>query len=383
MSEPHPSEDKAAQYLLGGLTDAERRAFEAELANSAELRALLRELEESSVLLAMASPQRRPPAKVWQSIEKAVADDAKATEPIPAFWTRQARHGWAAAATILLGWLLYAVWINHRDTADVSQSGVVSEARSSDQLKPVPGRPTESRENQPSNKKNDVPRIAAADSPELLRLRRQVTELQNRVTNLSQAVAQQQALLGESNRIKFFQISSATGGNSTTPVPSLSPALQRAMFLAMARELGWLSPADSPFSGTNTAFLPGGNVDFVDLRPAANGTPKIVPPQPNTQAANQSPSEPSPTPNATLIAIPAFTSGNNVVVAIDQSIVPTGTQVNFLDQNQQPIGWTTVGDNPVVVTIPTSLGGSLFITTGGFSAPLNTWQISAPVSANP
>ena len=76
----------------------------------------------------------------------------------------------------------------------------------------------------------------------------------------------------------------------------------------------------------------------------------------------------SPAPNSAPIAIPAFTSGNNVVVAIDQSIVPAGTQVNFLNQDQQPIGYTTVGDNPVVITIPTSLGGNLFITAGGFEA---------------
>ena len=90
-------------------------------------------------------------------------------------------------------------------------------------------------------------------------------------------------------------------------------------------------------SRTNTAFLPGGNVDFVDLRPATNGPPKIIQPQPGTQAANRSTPESAPAPNSAPIAIPAFTSGNNVVVAIDQSIVPAGTQVNFLNQDQQLI----------------------------------------------
>src|ERR1700759_3567520 len=111
MPEPHPSEEKAAQYLLGGLSESERREFEAELANSAELRALLRELEESSVLLAMTSPQRRPPAKVWQSIERGITKSAESTEPIPTFWTGRAWQGWAAAAVLLSGWLLYAFWM--------------------------------------------------------------------------------------------------------------------------------------------------------------------------------------------------------------------------------------------------------------------------------
>ena len=138
-------------------------------------------------------------------------------------------------------------------------------------------------ENSSPNKTPATPRLASTDSPELLRLRRQVTELQNRVTNLSQSVAQQQALLGESNRIKFFQLASAPGNPGAASVPSLSPALQRALFIAMARELGWFPSADASFTGTNAAFAPGGNVDFVDLRPATNCPPK------NRSAAAQHP----------------------------------------------------------------------------------------------
>ena len=63
--------------------------------------------------------------------------------------------------------------------------------------------------------------------------------------------------------------------------------------------------------------------------------------------------------------------------------MPAGTQVNFFDQNQQPIGWTTVGDNPVVVAVPTSIGGSVFLTTRSAGAPWGVFQILNPGSANP
>src|ERR1700722_8849999 len=169
MSELHPSEDKAAQYLLGGLTDAERREFEAELANSAELRALLRELEESSVLLALSSPQRRPPAKVWQAIEKSVANDPKAKEPIPAFWTIQAWHGWAAAAAVLLGWLLYAFWVNHPTSLDLSKSASGPNAPSARDEGSVARDSAINREEPSPNKTATSPQLASTDSQELLR----------------------------------------------------------------------------------------------------------------------------------------------------------------------------------------------------------------------
>ena len=69
MPESHIIEDEAALYVLGQLGAAERHAFEARLAQSAELRALVGELEASTVALALAVPQHQPPPRVWQRIE--------------------------------------------------------------------------------------------------------------------------------------------------------------------------------------------------------------------------------------------------------------------------------------------------------------------------
>src|ERR1700742_150173 len=109
MAELHQYEDMAAQYVFGGLTAAERRNFEAEMASSTELRSLVRELEEGAVLLANSAPRKRPPAKVWQAIEKEIGVNSNAKKIIPAFWTTWWKYGWAAAAACVVGWLIYAV----------------------------------------------------------------------------------------------------------------------------------------------------------------------------------------------------------------------------------------------------------------------------------
>src|SRR5215212_10775878 len=91
-------DDEAALYVLGGLSGEDRREFEARLAQSEELRALVRELEEGAVALALAAPRKPAPQQIWTQIEKAVAQETKSTVKFPAFWFGWLRHGWAAAA---------------------------------------------------------------------------------------------------------------------------------------------------------------------------------------------------------------------------------------------------------------------------------------------
>src|SRR6266498_2780283 len=88
MSELHLIEDEATLYVLGRLTEAERAEFEAQLAQSAQLRALVRELEEGAVAVAMASPRRRAPQQVWGRIEKAVTQETRLQVISISFWFR-------------------------------------------------------------------------------------------------------------------------------------------------------------------------------------------------------------------------------------------------------------------------------------------------------
>jgi len=313
-----------------------------------------------------------------------VAVDAKSKTsilPFPARW----RHGWAAAAACLVGWLLYAVWINHRSPAQSFKPGMSPEvlARADDQpqdnsLPQIPKTHLLA-----SNGLDHSPSQLPVESRELVRLRRETTDLQDRIAQLSRTVAQQQAMLGESNRLKFFQLPQSSSNTGTAPATTLSPALQRAMFLAMARELGWLPSPDGSNPSPLVPFGPT-NVDFVDLRPSTNAAPSVPQPQSNTAASPRAAPETSSPANAAAIAVPAFTSGNNMVVAIDQSIAPSGTQISFYSQDQQPLGSTVVGDNPVVVTVPMSLGGGgFFFTIGNGTVFWNTFQYFAPVTATP
>ena len=109
MSDLHLLEDAATLYVLGRLTEAERGEFEAHLAESAELRALVRELEEGAVAVALASPRRRAPQLVWEQIEKRVTEDTKPRVLALSPWFGWLKSGWAVAAALLAGWLLYAL----------------------------------------------------------------------------------------------------------------------------------------------------------------------------------------------------------------------------------------------------------------------------------
>src|SRR6185437_2138775 len=104
-------EDDATLYVLGELTAAERREFEARLTKSAELRQVVRELEEGVVALSTGLPRRRPPSEVWSGIEKALGRQRK-SEAVGwgVFW----RNGWAAAALCAAGWLFYVILLHSR-----------------------------------------------------------------------------------------------------------------------------------------------------------------------------------------------------------------------------------------------------------------------------
>ena len=74
-------QDLAAAYALDALDAAAARAFEAELATDAELRALVSELRESAAALAHASPRRIPAPELRERILSAVRAEAVAAGP--------------------------------------------------------------------------------------------------------------------------------------------------------------------------------------------------------------------------------------------------------------------------------------------------------------
>jgi len=75
--------------------------------------------------------------------------------------------------------------------------------------------------------------------------------------------------------------------------------------------------------------------------------------------------------------IPGFISGTNLVLALDDSVVPRGSAVSFWvasdTHGQHLLGTTTTGEDPTVVTVPTATtsGWNLTITANSGSGSSN------------
>ena len=405
MPELYSPEDEAARYVLGELTVDERRSFETRLAQSADLRAMVRGLEEGAVALSMASPRRQPPHEVWVRIEKAVTGGTRRKPAIPAFWVNWWRNGWAAAAACLVGWLLYAFWANRAGPSGASSVTIDSKVGPQ---RGAAGAGSDADKTSGITRKDNTEDNAAlqalqARTQEIGVLRWQIAELTNRLTHLSQTLAQQQALLSESSRLKFFQLTSHSAGDSGATNAPISPALQRALLLAMARELGW-APSSAPagLGKTESGLEPRNNssnptvtnraeVDFVDLRPGSNSVPtKTSQPQANPEPSNTA--EPSSLASTSSNAVPGFVSGTNAVLAIDSSVVPIGSYLTFSTMTSwgqyYSLGSAVLGNNPMVVTVPFAVsswsGGNVTVFAGTPNGASNViGQITLPISPPP
>jgi hypothetical protein len=397
MPEVPSYEDDALRFVMGEFTAAERREFEARLAASAELRVLVNELEAGLVITAKAAPRHRPPAEVWRRIEQAVAKTTPLQPGFPVPWFVWMRNGWAMAAICLAGWLGYAFLAHLYYNSELAK--VKNQRQEVVETSP-PGAPAMPVATKPPVVTNDEYELLKTNLKEISELQATVSQLEMQKLQLSRSLARQSVLLSETNRIKFYQLTSTSDGDAHA-VP-LSPGLQTAMLMATEHELGWaareVNPA-TPAAGniiTPTTVTVGG-VDFVDFRPgshdaagqpqggsaqpsAANVTTTAqVQPQSQPQASSQGqPQTESPVPSASASGstISAFVSGNNLVVALDSTVVPGGSSVTItaLDANQNAAGGTFVlGNNPAVVTIPLSDGSTAVTTTGlGWMVNINS-----------
>ncbi|HTL16335.1 MAG TPA: hypothetical protein VL793_03815 [Patescibacteria group bacterium] len=385
MPELHSWEDEAARYLLGELGNVERADFEERLAGSPELRALVRELEEGAVALSMTSPRQLPPPGTWQRIEKGTASTRVVR--LPASWIGWWRSGWAAAAACLIGWILYGFWVNRSAS---SNAGSATAHRAPAQPAVAESTAREERTGQPSPSAAIDPKdeMLATRLRTIERLRAQLRDLENQNTQLSRSFTQQQAMLAESSRLKFVQLAPPGNADRNASTRPFSPELQRVLFLAMARELGWITAeTDGVKNGINTTDPLG--VDFVDLRPGTNRVANPPEFQRNEAAANATGGGPNTqTPGG---GIPAFVLGDSMVLALDTSMAPSGSVVTVstgpVGQSQQPIGTMVLGDNPTAVIIPfasTSANGqTLTVTANSAGGSSVIGQISTSPAIHP
>jgi len=392
-------EEEATRYLLDELSPGERRLFETRLEQSAELRALVGELEEAAVALSKASPQKRAPREVWTRIEQTLAEEAGSRRPVQRFWAGWWRNGWAAAAACLLGWLLYAWWADRPASPTSTPAPVAVATNPQPRIATAPQITMPNPAHQAQAENTPTFKLLQSRTQELGTLSWQLLQLTNRIAALSQTLTQQQALLSEASRLKFFQLASPAGPTAASTAP-VSTNLQRALVLAMARELGWTPPA-TPASAqkpaaadqaqanpaTSTATNQAG-VDFVDLRPANTNTTDqpISPPRgdPGTVATSDLTSSSN--------AVPGFISGTNAILAFDTSIAPSGSMLTFWNTSfyghSQSLGSAMLGDNPLVVSVPFSMnafqGGNVTVignTTNG--AVIFLGQYSTSVTPGP
>jgi hypothetical protein len=419
MADDLYNEDAALRYVMGEGDDAERTAFESRLATSTELRALVNELESGVTALAEAAPKRRPPASVWRNIEMAVSDETRLGSNFLTSLLCWLRNGWEVAAVCLIGWVLTVFWVNQH-YASTSTKPETQQMEIADVHAPKPTNKSVATQAHDSTATNRVSGLLQARTMEILELRGKIAALQTATTQMSRSLAAQHALLTESNRIKFYHLVPASmDGNPNTEL--LSPGLQIAVLTALARNLGWIDTTPLSNSQNNgnvqPRFITIGGVDFIDLRPGsqivgkqqqeqlqvtsgqttADNTPAAKQGEPQTQAQTQTTVGSSDT-TTTEPTIPAFISGDNLVVALDSTVVPTGSLVTLTASgaNQNQTGGTfTIGENPTVVTLPlnpTTYGsngyliGNLDAVTLSVQTPngqTSTMQFSAPSTANP
>jgi hypothetical protein len=394
----HPSdEDDALRFVMGEFSAAERREFEVRLAASAELRALVNDLEAGMLIAAKAGPRYHPPAEVWRRIEQSVAKTPPLQSAFLVPWFGWLRNGWAVAVICLAGWLGYA-WLTHLNYD--SALAKISNQRP-EMVDPSPAMPPAMPvATKPPVVTNHEYQLLKTNLKEISELQARVSQLEMQKLQLSRSLARQSVLLRETNRIKFYQLTSTS--DSDAHAGPLSPGLQTAMLMATEHELGWATGEANPATSaagnviTPTTVTIGG-VDFIDFRPGSHeavdqpqggsaqssavnvSTTAQVQPQSQPQSSSQGqPQTESPVPStpASGSTIPAFVSGNNLVVALDSTVIPCGSSVTItaLDANQNAAGGTFVlGNNPAVVTIPLSDGTAAVTTTGlGWMVNLNS-----------
>lgn len=96
MPNPHPNAEEAGLYVLDLLDPEAKRAFEAELDTSPDLRQHVADLSANLEALAEAVPPVQPPARIWTAISE---------RTFPAAVRPSTTSGWAAVRAMILQWL--------------------------------------------------------------------------------------------------------------------------------------------------------------------------------------------------------------------------------------------------------------------------------------
>ncbi len=304
MPDPTTPEDQAVRYLLGELEGVEKAAFEAHLAGSPALRTHLQELESATDALALATPARRPPPRVWQHIARETQRSVPASLSLPAppSWVRIwrewfGRAGWVTAALVVL---LLATRHPRQDPSRSTPSNalahVTTEASNNSGTPLVPASPTQPNARplltQPgsSTQGPSFPTpVSPLETDERITLRHRLQEL----STLNQALSQRLVLPPGSGRFQVFRLTPTNQNLGAAPrataeslafqspgvtSPDELSSLQFLVSKALARELASAnpvvpSPAGSSPTRTGSPFTAGTTANPAPTATSASASP--------------------------------------------------------------------------------------------------------------
>ena len=351
MPDPSSIEDQAVRYLLGELEGIEKTDFEARLAGSAELRALLHDLEAASDALALTAPLRRPPARVWQRIALEIQSAPNSTAPATArpaiHWVDLVRSwigraGWAVATVVAFLWALRVPLPTSSQAPGTTSAARSESAQPGEAAGPivVASQNSSSRRPPAGNTASNGASSISPDSKhteELLYLRQRIREL----SALNQSLAQQYALPPGAARFQVFRLTASNSPfSSPLPVPSSSlvdgvnedtaasasdaATLQNLLTHALARELAAVpaplsaNPSGGP-SVPNSAQNTSKTAESVSKPPATSDSNATTSDQGLSANTPQTPESNESTPST-----PADNSANSQSPAFAVVDLPTG-----------------------------------------------------------
>lgn len=343
--------DDMEDYVLGQLTPAACRRFEARLKQDATLRRHIRELEEGALALAMSAPQFRPPPEVWTRIQATVAQKQHYGFLWPGLQLQWLRRGWLVAGGLAVAFFIHLAAVH-----------VSAPVRN-----PVtPGKT--------GNQMDGTAVVALPEGTQFAGLGNSNVVNSVAATKGVPASASASGQTGNYSPVEnraWSEEAAATlrdAENSRAWHPS--PRLQRALLMTRAHQMGLTNSSglqaqtDVP-AQVQVEYMEMPNpMEFAALEPATLVLGS------GFASSTAEPTVSLPDPSETIFM---FASGNNLVVAIDPAMLPANSGpvtiwVEDADGNQAVVGTVNPSVNPIVINILNAdlgLNYLYMVTTGG------------------
>lgn len=352
MAEPVSPTDEVNDYLLGRLTPAARRKFEARLEQDAELRREVRALEEGVLALAMSAPRREPPRTAWLLVEAAVARSARWNGGLPFWKMKWLANGWAMAGCLAAAFFIHAFWFRPAAPPLPPLSSVAANTVET-KINPVAGA------------EQKIIFTSVDEAGQVPKFFPGVKTNLPAAARVAQMQLPSQTAVGPKQGLELVSLAASARSGRTR----LSREMRQAILLAVARQLGW--------SRSGEVAADERPVDFVDL-PNSDQTdtlPTFAAADPAGLADVISPANFAPLVDAGLPAdlIPILAWDGNVFAAIDPSTLPAGSRTLSVwsvdgGGNTNFLGAVALGGNPTILNInnaDTTGGMHYYLTVGG------------------